>query len=440
MSAGSALYFNLEGDLRVLFIGNYWPYARGGHRLDALAANANVNDASVVIVTSTLHSAPRPRDGVFVVETSFKGDVYRYLRRLFKGRRGVGEGLKSELQGPAEQSVRAKVVGFLFKLYASLFEYPDAERSWRRPALRAAREILESNRIDVIVSGYPLTSHVVASRVKAESGLPWVADLTDLWSKNHNYPYFGWRRRIDERVETQVLNMANHITTVSEDLADSEAALLQGVPVTSIVHGFPDEFMELDVPLRDTLTLTYVGSLYDRQDGFDIFSRALSEAVVDYAHLRVRFVGTPRDEVLRRAPQTIDTSIFEFIDRVPRSSVGTLIAESHFLLIFGSSDELWSGVHPSKVFDYVGVRRPVLYVGGRNDDLMSRFVKRTDAGKHFFSGAQLVDFLTEIQSAEFDHRFVRLPEQLQVIRSLSHASMSRSMFDIIRNVSGTPGV
>lgn len=442
VKSDSQLSLNLEGKTRILFIGNYWPYARGGHRVAALADSAAAHDVALVILTSTLNESPAPRERVWVVETLFKGDVYRFVRRLFGRGVKVGGGLKGDLQGGKKSSLRSKTVSFLFKAFATFFEVPDAERSWRRHAHAAAAEVIGSNEIDLVVSGYPLSTHFVAAKIKKEYGVPWIADLTDLWSANHNYPYFGWRRSLDRRAEISVLGAADHVLTVSEQWAETEARLLPGVPVSTVLHGFPDELLYIETPLASEITLSYVGALYEKQDGFEAFLNGLAEAFGDNTvlPLRIRFIGTSRVEVERRLSPRVNTSNFEFVDRVPRSIAAAMMAESHALLLFGSSADSWSGVYPSKVFDYLGVRRPVIYVGGHEDDLMSRLIAKTGAGGHFVSGETLASHLIDICRDDWDHQFERTVEQLESVRSYSHGAMTSRIYSIFEQVAGERGV
>ena len=56
---------------------------------------------------------------------------------------------------------------------------------WYRHALKKGLEILSKEKFDVIFSSYgPSMSHLIASKLHKQTGVPWVAEFRDLWSLN----------------------------------------------------------------------------------------------------------------------------------------------------------------------------------------------------------------------------------------------------------------
>jgi len=111
-----------------------------------------------------------------------------------------------ETYGYSPRDVRAYVRGFdsmklyeivkpfLVFLHRSYREfvghYPDSEKGWKPFAVKAGDELLRKEDIDAMISSSsPVTSHPIAKELKARHRIPWVADLRDLWTQNHFYPY-----------------------------------------------------------------------------------------------------------------------------------------------------------------------------------------------------------------------------------------------------------
>jgi hypothetical protein len=109
---------------------------------------------------------------------------------------------------------------FLYKYYLELVQYPDAEKGWKSFAVKAGNELLQSEDIDVMISSSsPVTCHIIAKELKSRHNIPWVADLRDLWTQNHDYPYSSLRKLLETRLERKTLSAADALVTVSQPWA-----------------------------------------------------------------------------------------------------------------------------------------------------------------------------------------------------------------------------
>ena len=94
----------------------------------------------------------------------------------------------------------------LYHLFREFRAYPDSEKNWIKPAYHKACEIIENNKIDVVLSSSsPVSTHIIANQLKEKYNIKWVADLRDLWSQNHNYNYSFIRQRLDRNLEINTL-------------------------------------------------------------------------------------------------------------------------------------------------------------------------------------------------------------------------------------------
>src|SRR6185436_14814985 len=75
--------------------------------------------------------------------------------------------------------LRARVIEFVKGVVA----VPDTYRGWVRHATTTARAVFREDPFDtVLTTSPPVSAHLVGRAVAKSCGVPWVADLRDLWS------------------------------------------------------------------------------------------------------------------------------------------------------------------------------------------------------------------------------------------------------------------
>lgn len=78
--------------------------------------------------------------------------------------------------------LRKKAVSGGAQFSAPRCYFPDSKRGWVGPAYRAAMRILSTRDYAAVISTSPPPSaHLVGLKIKAKTGLPWIADFRDLW-------------------------------------------------------------------------------------------------------------------------------------------------------------------------------------------------------------------------------------------------------------------
>jgi glycosyltransferase involved in cell wall biosynthesis len=149
-----------------------------------------------------------------------------------------------------------------------LLTIPDPFIGWYRPALKAARAILRSERIPVLITtSSPFTTHLIGRRLKREfPQLVWIADFRDEWSSNPwiHYPT-PFHRRINQWYEHRVIQECDHVVGVTK-LITADLLKSAGVPEqkgTTISNGFDeDDITKITHHKPNLFTITYTGSLY----------------------------------------------------------------------------------------------------------------------------------------------------------------------------------
>ncbi len=116
---------------------------------------------------------------------------------------------------------------------------PDPWRGFHAPSLAAARRLHAERAFDVVwTTSSPWTS-LRTGAVLAQGGLPWVADLRDLWSANqYGSTHSPARRALDRRLERRWLARAAAVTVTTEGQAERVRALGLDVPVHVVRNGY----------------------------------------------------------------------------------------------------------------------------------------------------------------------------------------------------------
>ena len=248
---------------------------------------------------------------------------------------------------------------------------PDAQIGWYPFAVHAGRHLLREAHFDTIFSSsFPVTAHLVARRLARDAGLPWIAEFRDPWTDAAEYDS-RVRARLDRAVETSILKDARAVVTVSErwaDLLRSRGAR----DVTVITNGFdPADLADLeDEPQAAHPTATYLGSYYPGLQDLGTPLRALTRLRArDVPDLRVLVVGQRPgglDEELAALGNAVVCTGF-----VRHAEALRLVSGSSLLLLAGPrrGEDVALGHIAAKVFEYLGSRRPILYVGHPEADM-----------------------------------------------------------------------
>ncbi len=269
-----------------------------------------------------------------------------------------------------------------FRNWASL---PDNHLSWFPFAVREGKSAIQRFEPSVIFStSSPQTSHMVAHALKTRSGLPWVADLRDLWTGYHFYSRTGVARHIDTWLERRTLSSADALTTVSEPLT---RLLTLGYPslqgrIHTITNGYDEAAFDVMEPLEsEGLNILYAGSLrMPYQDPSPIFRavRELRDSGVDVTPLRFEFFGRTWRNALAAAESNSVEEFVSFSDTVPyRESVSRQKGAKALLFIQWSP--AGEGVYSMKLMEYLGAHRPVLALLREPDPDLETKLRRTGA-------------------------------------------------------------
>jgi glycosyltransferase involved in cell wall biosynthesis len=238
----------------------------------------------------------------------------------------------------------------------------------------------------VVTSGPPHSTHLIGLELQRR-GLRWWADFRDPWTDIYYYRMFypsAWARRRDTELEHSVLERAERVLTVSDDLKRLLASKLNGDSAKFVVvpNGYdPADFeANAQVPNNPVRTLVYTGTLT-----LDYPLEALYTALRTYcrAHgsLKLVFAGRPAQEAkdaLEALTRELPLSV-EFKGYLPHAESVALLQGADALLLLIPELPNNRGILTGKLFEYLGSGRPIWGFGPVDGDA-NAILRETRAG------------------------------------------------------------
>ncbi|MBI2938162.1 MAG: glycosyltransferase [Thaumarchaeota archaeon] len=340
------------------------------------------------------------------------------------------------------KSVKSRLVSFALKRFKEVVYYPDQDISMKKPVTKAGKQILQQEPVEVIISSSsPVTSHIIAKDLKKHHNLPWVADLRDLWSQNHNYPYGRLRRMVDRRLERRSLSTADALVTVSEPLVEQLKQIHKDKAIYPIYNGFdPDEFVAAK-SLTAKFTVTYTGQIYpNKQDPVKLL-KALKNVIADHAinpeDIEVRFYGYEEAWLTREIEAYGLTQVVKQYGQIPRKEAREKQRETQVLLLMNFEDPAERKAYISmKIFEYLAAKRPILLTGGLDGDPKEEMLKQTNSGVYTRETQEIEQALKTYYNEYKKKGNVTYTGNEQEINKYSYREMAKKFADILNTLVG----
>lgn len=256
----------------------------------------------------------------------------------------------------------------LLSIWEDIFVYPDEAGTWIDVAFAAAKKIVETEKIDLIFStSYPVSSHIIASRLKRKFGIPWIADYRDLWTQNPYFDRMIVRNMVEKKLELKTITNADSITTISDQLA-VELTSLHGKTARAIPNGFdPGDLNEPGGGLSAKFEIVYTGVLYrgkrDPTKLLFVLNNLLSSGTMDREDVLVQFYGEYQHWLADLADELDMKDVIKINGKIPRLDALKQQRKAQLLLLLTWDDPRENGVLTGKIFDYMAAKRPILSVG-----------------------------------------------------------------------------
>lgn len=376
---------------RVLVIAYYWPPSGGSgvQRWVKFAKYLPAEGWQPVVYTPSNPSAP-------ATDASLQADVPSCVEVIRRPIREVGSLLRrSSAAGdvnPINAQKKSLPARLMMWIRGNGF-IPDPRRSWVRPSVRFLRKYLRDHPVDAIVStGPPHSMHLIGLGLARSTGLPWVADFRDPWTKIFYFKHLHltpWAIRRHQALEKAVLDGATRVVAVSPPVAE-EFRAMTATPVTLITNGFDPEDYPPSVmadPIGHLPAFRLVHTGLFAADGNPLaLWKVLGEKYLtdsDFrAALRITLVGKTDAQIVSAIRQAgLGDALEDLGYRDHGEAVSRQRTASVLLLPLRQEPE-YRNVLPGKLFEYLGARRPVLGIGQR-DGAMAAILQEVGAGVVF---------------------------------------------------------
>jgi glycosyltransferase involved in cell wall biosynthesis len=266
---------------------------------------------------------------------------------------------------------------------------PDEQVGWVPSASRLGKACIRRYGIRAILSSSaPLSCHLIALHLKRATGLPWIADFRDEWYENPHLDLpTTLHRRLHYWLEGRIVREADRVIATSPMFCQLLAKhVARKEKFDTLFMGFdPEDFGPSAGQVRKEtgrFVLAFAGMFYSSFRPVAL-AQALEALVrsgeVRPSSFRLQLIGanTPAD-----LPVNLPAEMIEYTGFLShREAVGHLAAADALLLLL--SHERGPDVIPSKTFEYLGSRKPILALVPP-DGAVAQILKRT-------GGAVVVD-------------------------------------------------
>jgi len=348
---------NMIGAVRVGKLAKYLHEA--GHDVRVLTANVS-DDPSLPLEI--------PKEQVTYVTACRRREILdptiRWIRQRLNSTALVPNQHPSSLI-PVTSPKSGRLSRFLRRHYYAAMHIPDRHAGWIRAATPVGYALVQRWRPDIIVaSSPPYSGLIVARRIARVCGVPWVAELRDLWGDDLYGYYPRWRVWTDRVIEHRVLSSAAGLITVTPIWADILRRRYRQ-PVVCILNGYAAEDFTDDIPgppPGEVVSIVYTGNLYAGRDPTPLF-QAIELLGAARSYVAIHLYGPSVADMWRIVEATAANDRVFVHDRVSYRESLRLQCAADVLLLLQRNSPLDAGNIPAKFFEYLGARRPILLIG-----------------------------------------------------------------------------
>lgn len=247
---------------------------------------------------------------------------------------------------------------------------PDARKGWVPYVVRAAKSIIEKEKIAAIITtGPPHSTHLAGLQIMKSTGCKWIADFRDPWVDiyyNAFLPRTNATQKKDKALQDEVLKQADLVLTVGDGLAEK---LGQTAKQTATIYNGYDRADFQKEPDNTDLThfsLHYIGNLKANQNPqalWDVIAKLRMQNAAFREAFQLTFTGNI-DPMIAKAVD--DAGIGECTVTqpfVPHQEAVRQMQQANLLLFIIPQTPGNQVILTGKLFEYLASRTPLLAIG-----------------------------------------------------------------------------
>lgn len=331
-------------------------------------------------------------------------------------------------------SIKSRFLSMGLYFYSNYVAFPDEYIGWYSHALDEGKKLIASGQYDAIFSSSgPETCHLVASSLQRISGLPWVADLRDLWAQNHSRQRPWFMKKVENILQKKTLANAHAITTVSKPLAEILEESFPDKKTYVIPNGYDEDDYAFNVEQNKKFNIVYTGQLYGEENP-EPFIKAIKilddKKVINPETFQVEFYGHFHQKVDSLAKRY---GVSGYIHSRGHKQINDIIRiqkEANVLLLIGWNGEQGRGVYTGKVFEYLGAQRPILAITESNTSI-AELINYCSAGKVCTTTTDIVNILTKWHNDFISNGKLNFMSNDNRIQEFSRRNLTKKLTEIL---------
>lgn len=235
---------------------------------------------------------------------------------------------------------------------------------------------------NIMVSSGRSDPHLITYLIKKfNKNLLWIVDYGDPWVFEPTYNHTKLRFLIEHFLEKKILKNSDLIIVTTEETRMNYLRNYTFLPkekIKVIPMGTDySQFNKIKPESSKKFRILYTGSIYPTRDIkpflYAIKSICKNREIAE--NIEVLFVGNIEQKHKNRVIEMKLETIVRFNDYVSYNKSLSLIKGADLLISFGNT----GGVQvPGKLFDYIGSKKPILWIKGDNKDPALSFFKNVN--------------------------------------------------------------
>jgi len=265
--------------------------------------------------------------------------------------------------------------------------FPDPYMDCLPGLLRTGRRLLKQHGPDLVISiAYPWTCHIVAGLLARSRNIRWIAEYGDPWADNpaSDIKLPRWRKRTDKAIEGRLLRRVSRLVVTTERTKRHYLSLFPFLEdrIDVIRPGFREEPCQPgDAKRVSKLNIVYTGRIYPGARSLVPFIEALRHLRSNHPSLadtlHVALVGDVDLANQREIGRYALADVISIIGWQTQEQISHWRASADILLMLGNH----GGIQvPSKLYEYLGSRKPILMIKEDESDEAAEIVENTDSG------------------------------------------------------------
>ncbi len=323
------------------------------------------------------------------------------------------------------------------------FFLPDPRRTWNKFAYEKAKEIIQKENIEIVITaGPPHSTHLVGHKLQANLGIKWIADLHDYWTdisyldKFYRTKLANW---VDRKYERQTLENADLVLThcqFSKQLFSRKT----NKPISEKIHvhtmGYEERlFPNLKSALQTEFVITFAGIMpefYEPACFFESMKMVLQKFPA--LPLKLRFVGLLSPVVREQIKKYSLGNYLEETGYVEHQRSIQYLYESTLLFLINPRFKNEKMHVPGKIYEYLAVRKPILSFAPADSE-NAYLVRLCEAGQNFerHEIREAAHFLEEMVEKWLEKKWLDLDnsnqQYLQFGRKTEAAKLAKKIND-----------